>query len=113
VKGGVVGADTMGRRYVGARAADPRVRIVGVVDSAEAVAGDPAAGVAARPCTTLAELADLGIDAVFVALPNVFHAQAVLEALDRGLHVVAEAPMAVSLADATLDLVRHGGCPGV
>lgn len=100
VKVGVVGAGTMGRRHLAALAADPRVRIVGVADAVESVAREAAAGVGTHPCADLAGLADLGADAVFVTLPNVHHAPVVLEALDRGLHVFSEKPMATSLPDA-------------
>jgi myo-inositol 2-dehydrogenase/D-chiro-inositol 1-dehydrogenase len=100
VKVGVVGAGTMGRRHLQALAADPRVRIVGVADVAEPVAREAAASVGARACRDVAALADLGADAVFVTLPNVYHAPLVLEALDRGLHVFSEKPMATSLEDA-------------
>jgi myo-inositol 2-dehydrogenase/D-chiro-inositol 1-dehydrogenase len=100
VKVGVIGAGTMGRRHLQALAADPRVSIVGVADAVEPVAREAAAGVGARPCRGLADLADLGVDAVFVTLPNVYHAQVVLDALDRNLHVFSEKPMATSLADA-------------
>ncbi len=100
VRVGIVGAGTMGRRHLEALAADRRVRIVGVADSADAVAREAAAGAGARACRSFGELADLGIDAVFVTLPNVFHAAIVLDALSRGLHVFAEKPMAISLTDA-------------
>ncbi len=100
VKVGVIGAGTMGRRHLEALAADPRASIVGVADAVETVAREAAASMGARPCRDLAELAGLGIEAVFVTLPNVYHASVVLEALDRGLHVFSEKPMATSLRDA-------------
>lgn len=99
VKVGVIGAGTMGRRHLTALAGDPRVEIVGVADASASVAAEAAAGVGARPCASVAELAGLGAGAVFVTTPNVHHAPVVLEALDRGLHVFCEKPMAVSLAE--------------
>ena len=100
LKVGIVGAGTMGRRHLQVLAAERRVEIVAVADNAEAAARDAAAAVGARACANLEEVADLGVQAVFVTLPNVHHARIVLEALDRGLHVFAEKPMATSLADA-------------
>jgi len=99
VKVGVIGAGTMGRRHLAALGGDSRVEIVGVADAVAAVAQDAAAPAGARACATVADLADLGADAVFVTLPNVHHARVVLEALDRGLHVFSEKPMAISLND--------------
>jgi myo-inositol 2-dehydrogenase/D-chiro-inositol 1-dehydrogenase len=112
VKVGVIGAGTMGRRHLDVLATDPRVDIVGVVDTVASAARDAAARVGARPLRDLAELAGLGAEAVFVTLPNVYHAPIVLEALDRGLHVFSEKPMATSLADARriADRVAARGC---
>jgi myo-inositol 2-dehydrogenase/D-chiro-inositol 1-dehydrogenase len=55
-------------------------------------------------------LAALGIDAVFIALPNVYHGSVVLEALDRGLHVFSEKPMATTLDEGRkiVERVRRG-----
>jgi predicted dehydrogenase len=41
-----------------------------------------------------------GIDAVVVSSPSQTHAEVVLAALDRGLHVFVEKPMCITLADA-------------
>ena len=40
------------------------------------------------------------LDAVSIAVPNCLHAQIAIEALERGLHVMCEKPMATTLADA-------------
>jgi myo-inositol 2-dehydrogenase/D-chiro-inositol 1-dehydrogenase len=108
---GLLGAGLMGRRHLDALGRDPRVEIVGVADAVPAVAEAAAAGAGARPAATLADLAALGAEAVFVTLPNVFHGPVVLEALERGLHVFSEKPMAVSLAEGRRirDRVRRGG----
>jgi myo-inositol 2-dehydrogenase/D-chiro-inositol 1-dehydrogenase len=112
VKVGVVGAGTMGRRHLTALAGDARVEIVAVADAVAAVAAEAAAGVGARACATVADVADLGADAVFVTLPNVHHAPVVLEALDRGLHVFCEKPMATTLDDGRriVERVAAGDC---
>ncbi len=41
-----------------------------------------------------------GLEAVIIALPSHLHAAAALAALDAGLHVFVETPMALSVADA-------------
>jgi predicted dehydrogenase len=41
-----------------------------------------------------------GLDAVSIAVPNTFHAPFTLAALQRGLHVLCEKPMAMSVAEA-------------
>ncbi|MBN1936794.1 MAG: Gfo/Idh/MocA family oxidoreductase [Anaerolineae bacterium] len=40
------------------------------------------------------------LDAISIAVPNFMHAQIAVEALERGLHVYCEKPMATTLADA-------------
>lgn len=45
-------------------------------------------------------LADPGVELVIVSLPNFLHADAAIQALAAGKHVVCEKPMATSLADA-------------
>jgi phthalate 4,5-cis-dihydrodiol dehydrogenase len=54
-----------------------------------------------RAYETVAELArDPDVEAVWVATPNRFHCEHALEAMRNGKHVVAEKPMAISLAEA-------------
>jgi myo-inositol 2-dehydrogenase/D-chiro-inositol 1-dehydrogenase len=99
VKVAVIGAGTMGRRHLTALSRDQRVEIVAVADAVADVAAKAAAEVGARACATVGEAADTGADAVFVTLPNAHHAPVVFDALDRGLHVFCEKPMAISLQD--------------
>ncbi|HLY23455.1 MAG TPA: Gfo/Idh/MocA family oxidoreductase [bacterium] len=99
LKVGLIGAGAMGRRHLEALARDARAQVVGVADAVEEAARSAAAAAGAAPCRDLADLADAGAEAVFVTLPNVFHARVVLEALDRGLHVFCEKPMATTLEE--------------
>lgn len=99
MKVGLIGAGTMGRRHLAALSRDGRVEIAGVADAVPEAAKAAAEPVGARPCRDLAALADLGIEAVFITLPNVYHGPVVLEALDRGLHVFSEKPMATTLEE--------------
>ncbi|HEY6103811.1 MAG TPA: Gfo/Idh/MocA family oxidoreductase [bacterium] len=97
MRAGLIGAGTMGRRHLQALVRDKRVEITAVADVDPEAAKVAAESVGAQPCRDLAELADFGIEAVFVTLPNVYHGAVVLEALDRGLHVFSEKPMATTL----------------
>ena len=112
VKVGLVGAGGMGRRHLGVLARDPRVEIVGVADTDAMAARLAADDVGGRPCGTVADLAELGVDAAYVTLPNAYHAAIVLEAMGRGMHVFSEKPMATSLDEArqVAACVRRSGC---
>jgi myo-inositol 2-dehydrogenase / D-chiro-inositol 1-dehydrogenase len=99
IRVGVIGAGTMGKRHLEALAHDARVRIAGIVDASPLAAKTAAAAVQAAPCEDLDGLMRIGVEAVIVSLPNVFHAAVVLDALDRGLHVFEEKPMATTLDD--------------
>ena len=101
----------MGRRHLQALSRDHRVELVGVADAVAEAATTAAASVGAQPCRDLAALVGLGIDAVFVTLPNVYHGPVVLDALTRGLHVFSEKPMATTLEEGRQirDQVRHDG----
>jgi myo-inositol 2-dehydrogenase/D-chiro-inositol 1-dehydrogenase len=99
IRVGLLGAGLMGQRHLDALSRDERVRVVGVADLVPAVAEKAAAAVGAAVGRTLADLVRIGIDAVFVTVPNVHHAPAVLEALGHGLHVFEEKPMATRLDD--------------
>lgn len=106
VKVGLIGAGDMGRRHLQVLSRDPRVEIVGVADVVAEAAHPAADSVGARPCQTTADLADLGAEAVFITLPNVYHGATVLEALDRNLHVFSEKPMATRLEEGRQILKR-------
>jgi predicted dehydrogenase len=58
----------------------------------------------------LAALDSRGFDAVYIAMPNWAHLEYALPALERGLHVLLEKPMATSEADCRtlIDAARRG-----
>jgi UDP-N-acetylglucosamine 3-dehydrogenase len=101
VRIGVIGVGAMGARHV---------ETLERLDTAELVAvADPdrerAAGVIGRrPVAWHEDLSELlardDLDAVCVATPSFSHAEIVLEALEAGLHVLVEKPIATELPDA-------------
>ncbi len=51
------------------------------------------------PCATVADLAKAGVDLAIVSSPHPLHRDQTIEALDAGIHVLVEKPMALSTAD--------------
>jgi predicted dehydrogenase len=71
-----------------------------------------ARAVGARPYDDLTELLETEqVDVLHVCTPNAVHAEQALAALERGLHVVCEKPLATSLsdADAMVDAAARAG----
>ncbi|MBI5877878.1 MAG: Gfo/Idh/MocA family oxidoreductase [Chloroflexi bacterium] len=97
---GIIGCGYMGGTHAKLLAADPRVKIVAVADAAREKADALAHSAQARAFSSARELLGAGVDAVYVTTPNTMHTEAVLAALDAGLHVFSEKPMATTLPDA-------------
>ncbi len=102
LKIGLIGAGGIAQSYVkvfegleGARltaVADPRGRAASTV--AEAVRGT------AYP-SHRALLEDADVDAVLVCTPPITHPEIVLQAIERGLHVLCEKPLAIDVGSAS------------
>lgn len=99
----IVGCGAIADRWARILTADPRVRIVGLVDPQL----DRAERLSERRCpkamlaTTLQQARTaVGVDVVVNLTPPEAHAPVSREALHAGLHVLTEKPLAMRLADA-------------
>ncbi len=97
---GIIGCGYMGGTHAKILGADPRVQVVAVADVARAKADALAHTMQARAFESVRDLLGAGLDAVYVTTPNTLHTEAVLAALEAGLHVFSEKPMATTLAEA-------------
>ena len=100
VRVGILGAGAMGRTHAEVLARDPRARVAAVADADAERAGRLAASLGARALPDLEAMLRDGLDLLVVTTPNRFHAEAARAALERGVAVLCEKPMATSLADA-------------
>lgn len=100
VRVGILGAGFIGRIHALNLRQDPRVVLVGVADVVPAAAARLASEVDTRALDSLSALIDSGAQAVFVCTPNSMHVEPVVAALEAGLHVFSEKPMATSLEGA-------------
>jgi len=96
---GFAGSGFIAGIHAGALAGLPDVAVAAVVDPdderARAFAAEHGATVQPSYEAMLA-----GVDAVYLCLPNTLHASHAVEALDAGVHVFSEKPLATSPADA-------------
>jgi predicted dehydrogenase len=96
----VVGCGHMGSLHASKLAAIPDVRVASVADSDAARATALAGRVGARSFVDWREALDR-VDAVVVAVPPERHCEIALAALERGLHVLVEKPIAATVEEAT------------
>jgi predicted dehydrogenase len=108
IRAGVFGTGSMGRNHVRLLSSLPGAELVGVYDPNPAAAEAVAREHGARVFPRLEDLAG-EIEAAVVAAPTVAHADMGCSLLDRGLHVLIEKPLAVSLEEADRLLARSDG----
>jgi predicted dehydrogenase len=103
VRIGLVGTGEMAATHAAAYAALDDATVVAVRsrsrETAEAFVADHAPD--ATACTGEEEFFDRGVDAVDVCTPTSTHRAHVVDAVDRGIDVFCEKPLARTLADAT------------
>jgi UDP-N-acetylglucosamine 3-dehydrogenase len=110
---GLAGLGSMGRNHLRVIAAHPGTRLVAVGDPVPAAraAGSGQAG-AAGWSDPLAMAREAEIDALVVAAPTTAHGPLALAAIERGLPVLVEKPLAATPAEA-LGIVHAGQARGV
>ena len=96
LKAGVIGAGVFGGYHAGKYAALPEVEFVGVYDTHSERAEALAAKHGAKGFSHVKDFFE-GLDAVTIAAPAVTHATLADAALDLGLHVYVEKPLALSV----------------
>lgn len=108
---GIYGAGTIGSVHARVLAKTPGVLVAGVTDTDEGRAHGIASSVGATSTPDLESLLGLGLDAIVIAVPNALHADASVTALERGVAVFCEKPMATTVEEAkrVLDAVERTG----
>jgi predicted dehydrogenase len=98
---GLVGAGRIGQTYADAFRGTPNACLTAVVDSDEAAAAKMAKQEECKTWSSHLELAESGnIDAVVVATPPAFHGPIAIDFLKRGIPVLCEKPVSLSLETA-------------
>jgi predicted dehydrogenase len=111
VRVGVIGVGALGWHHARHLRAMPEADLVGVYDIRQERARTVAETLDTHACRTREELLDLA-DAITIAVPTAAHGEVGLAALNAGLHVLMEKPLASSLAEADA-LIHAAACQGV
>jgi predicted dehydrogenase len=96
----VIGVGHLGRHHVRLLREMPAVELVAAVDVVAERARAAVDGSSAAALENYRDVLDR-VDAVTIAVPTSSHLEVARDCLDRGLHVLVEKPMAVSLEDAS------------
>ena len=99
LKVGVIGVGALGRHHARLYAASPNAEVVGIFDVQKETADAVGAEFGLKVFEKWEELA-ARCDALSVAVPANYHAQATIPLLEMGKHVLVEKPIAASIEEA-------------
>lgn len=111
---GLAGLGSMGRNHLRVLGTRPRCRLVAVADPVPEVLDAAAAQSGAQGfAEPLAMIAEADLDAVIIAAPTTAHLPLALAAIERGIAVLVEKPLAATVDDALriAAAARHRGVP--
>jgi predicted dehydrogenase len=113
VRVGLIGLGAMGRNHLRVLAAHPQVQLVAIADPLEPALETARATTAAQTyLEPLIMLAEAELDAVVIASPTTTHRSLVSAAIERGIAVLVEKPLAASTEEADI-LVAASRATGV
>jgi UDP-N-acetylglucosamine 3-dehydrogenase len=111
---GLAGLGSMGRNHLRILAARDDIRLVAVADPVEATLTGATAQTGAQGfAEPLAMIAEAELDAVVIAAPTTAHVPLALAAIERGIAVLVEKPLAATIEEAMriVDAARAAGVP--
>lgn len=112
IKVGVIGTGAMGQHHARIYSSLDNVDLVGVADVDRERVTSLAGEYKTKAFTDYRLLLDEDLDAVSVVVPTVLHGEVALDAIDVGVHVLLEKPIADSLESAD-EIIRGAGRKGV
>jgi predicted dehydrogenase len=107
----VIGVGYLGRFHAQKYAQSAASQLVAVVDANAEAARRVAAELSVEACTHIDEVLDR-VDAISIAVPTPLHFAIGRAAIERGVHVLMEKPIALTVeeAEALVELARSKGC---
>lgn len=109
---GLIGAGRISQTYAQVLASVDFAKLTAVADVRPGIAQSTAAVLGAEAYESHTELLEKsGVEAVIICTPPATHTEISIDALTRGVHVMCEKPLAISLADAhrMLDVATQNG----
>lgn len=98
---GIIGCGKIAQvRHIPEYVASGKAEITALYDINKERAEELASKYNAKACKTIDELLSSGVDAVSVCTSNTTHAEISIKALEKGINVLCEKPMSVTLAEA-------------
>ena len=98
---GLIGLGSMGRNHLRILRGLPDVRLAAIADSDDAALAAATAGLGAQAFTApMTMLAEADLDAVVIAAPTTSHLPLTLAAIERGIAVLVEKPLAATPTEA-------------
>ena len=110
VRFGVVGTGGMGSGHCSIMGQIPEAHLAAICDINPAATAELAAKYGIPAFTSHKELLDSGlVDAVIIATPHYFHPPIAIDAFERGIHVLSEKPLGVTVSavDAMLAAAKN------
>ena len=112
VRFGIIGMGGMGNGHARNMPQIPEAELTAVCDIAPEALDAATAAYNVPGFTNHIELLESGlVDAVLIATPHYFHPPIAVDAMERGIHVISEKPMAVTVAaaDSMIETARKTG----
>ncbi len=102
LKAGVIGCGTIAQvRHIPELAANEHCELAALYSVTPGKAEKLAGTYGGKAYTDLDAFLESGLDAVVVCVPNALHASITIQALNHGIHVLCEKPMAATLEECT------------
>ena len=111
---GLVGLGAMGRNHLRVLSEVAGIRLVAIADPVPTLVEASSARTAARGMTDARSMiAEEDLDAIVIAAPTTAHRELTIAAVERGIPVLVEKPLAATIEDATAILTasRKAGVP--
>jgi len=100
LKTGVIGVGVMGRNHARIYSDLPDTKLIGVADIDEKLATLVARSYKCKVYTSYEDLLNEKLDAVSIVVPTALHKKVALDAIDKGINVLVEKPIANTLENA-------------